>query len=75
MWGYYDGYTAAQIELMAIDCPITVYDRKPKKGDKGNPSALKVSAERIRKMEAEWDRKYSNGAKVGIDLSNYTLKR
>lgn len=74
MWGYYDGYTAAQIELMATDCPITVYDRRNEKGNKGKPPALKVSADRIKQMEAEWKRKYANGTEVKFDFSDYELK-
>lgn len=50
MWGYYDGYTAAQIELMIADSPIVVYDREKKKNGEFN----KQNAYAVRSAQAKY---------------------
>lgn len=72
MWGYYDAYTAAQIELLAVDCPITVYDHGKGKDGKGGKSELPdVSAKDIMEAGNRWKEKYKEGAGVTLDLSEY----
>lgn len=76
MWGYMDAYTSAQVELLAADCPITVYDhRKRGKRDDGKPEPMRMSADKYREMERQWKEKYKDGAKVTLDLSRYVLDR
>ena len=61
MYEYYWGHTAAQIQLIDIDQPITVYKRKDsnsglKPGDKGykpNKKKLDAAVERWQKRKAE----------------------
>ena len=68
MWGYYWGYTAAQIELMAVDCPITVYNHKDNKFNKAD-------AYDVERKAKEWRDKYGKGTdRIQIDLSEYSIK-
>ena len=76
MWGYMDAYTCAQVELLAADCPITVYGhRKRGKRYDGKPEPMRMSAEKYREMERRWKEKYKDGAKVTLDLSRYSLMK
>lgn len=63
MWGYYWGYTAAQIELMAVDCPITVYNHKDKRNKKTSLTKL---------MPTMWSAKPRSGAiNTAKELTEY----
>lgn len=62
-WNYWWGYTSAQIELLASDCPIVVYPDE--KGGKPSTSS-------IREAEEKWKSKYGDGKKV--DISNIVNK-
>lgn len=77
MWGYYDAYTAAQIELMACDCPITVYGNGRSKGkDKGKhgDNFKRADALDVMVRAEKWEEKYGkNGAGVTLDLSGFKL--
>lgn len=54
MWGYYDGYTAAQIELMIADSPIVSYNReKRKKGEFDKQSAYAVLSSKAKYQQAD----------------------
>lgn len=58
-WGYWTGYSAAQIELMVADAPIVVYDdgkKRPKRGA-------------IEKARSEW-RSLSEGETRNVKLSD-----
>lgn len=59
-YGYWWGYTAAQIQLMVADAPIVVYgDRK---------SDGKPSHRRIEEVRDKWENKYKGGARrVSLD--------
>lgn len=73
MWGYYWGYTAAQIELMAADCPITVYNHKGKRNKKNKFD--KADAYDVERKAKEWKDKYGKGTDgIQIDLSGYSIK-
>lgn len=73
MWGYYWGYTAAQIELMAVDCPITVYNHKDKRNKKNKFN--KADAYDAERKAKEWRDKYGKGTdRIQIDLSEYSIK-
>lgn len=75
MWGYYDAYTAAQIELMACDCPVTVYGNVRSK-DKGKHGDKFKRADALDVMERaeKWEEKYGKkGAGVTFDLSGFKL--
>lgn len=74
MWGYYDAYTSAQIELMAADSPITVYNDKgnDKKGQDDVPYA---DSEDVTDKAKRWKEKYGDkSSKVTIDLKDFGLK-
>lgn len=78
MWGYYDAYTAAQIELMACDCPVTVYGKgsSGSKGNKNNKGENFKRADALDVMERaeRWERKYGkDGAGITLDLSGFKL--
>lgn len=79
MWGYYDAYTAAQIELMACDCPVTVYGsgRNNGKGngkDKHGDNFKRADALDVMERAQRWEEKYGqNGAGVTLDLSGFKL--
>lgn len=65
MYEYYWGHTAAQIQLIDIDQPITVYQRRDsndglKPGDKGwkpNKKKLDDAVERWKKRKAEREKR------------------
>lgn len=83
MYEYYWGHTAAQIELIDIDQPLTVYNTNDDKGsglkpgDKGyrpNEKKLKATVERWKKRKAEREKRgfkldtfLRTGEKVPID--------
>lgn len=82
MYEWYWGHTAAQIQLIDIDQPLTVYKRRDpneglKPGDKGwKPNAKKLtdSVERWKKRKAEREKRgfkldqlLRTGEKVPID--------
>ena len=79
MWGYYDAYTAAQIELMMADAPLVVYDRKSRKNKKKGGSAIKEKPRAANVSEAaeRWKEKYGDDGKKTekrLDLSGYRIK-
>ena len=75
MWGYMDAYTTAQIELMAMDCPITVLDRKRKKGKDGKTELPRPKASDVLESGKRWENKYKGkSAEVKIDLGGFSLK-
>jgi hypothetical protein len=55
MWGYRWGLTAAQIDLLVIDQPLIVYDRKDKNG---NSILDAPSKDEIKNVAAQWKAKY-----------------
>lgn len=57
MWEMMCGMTLAQVELMASDRPLNLYNRK-KKDDGGFE---KPSAESIDKSRKAWENKHGNG--------------
>lgn len=61
-WDYDWGYSAAQIELLAVDTPIVVYDKHKDKKPKPKASEVKAKAE-------EWQTKYGDKRGEKIDLS------
>jgi hypothetical protein len=65
-YGYRWGYTIPQIELMAIDCPITVYPKREKEGERHKPTKQEIS-----EASAKWESKYGD-LKQGekIDMSD-----
>lgn len=65
MWGYYDGFSAAQIELMACDQPITVYDNKKKKRADG---FFKANGADVERSANRWIEKYGCGNSGAISL-------
>lgn len=82
MYEYYWGHTAAQIELIDIDQPITVYKMRDqneglKPGDKGwkpNKKKLNAAVERWQKRKAEREKRgfkldkfLQTGEKVPVD--------
>ena len=83
MYEWYWGHTAAQIELLDIDQPITVYRRHDadlKPGDKGyKPNAKKLdeAVEKWKKRKAEREKRgfrldkfLQSGVKEPIDNTN-----
>lgn len=71
-YDYWDGYTAAQIELMAIDQPITVYPKTKKdNGLNGGHSAAEM-----RRINEQWEKKYGKPGKVSekIKLSDFLAR-
>lgn len=83
MYEYNYVYTIAQLELIACDVPIVVYDRK-KKDRKARKKGEKRSTDDFKKAKAldvlqaadQWERKYSDkgGKDIAIDLSNFKTK-
>ena len=68
MWEYMCGMTAAQIELMSIDKPITLYGKKKDTPDE----------EDILEAQERWEKKYGDKKDKSVDakplLSNFNIK-
>lgn len=72
MYGYYDEYTMAQIELISIDSPIIVY--KKDKRSKKRPSKKDILEATLKyKLRHKDDAKI--GEKKKLDFSKFTLKQ
>lgn len=73
MYEYYWGHTAAQIELMKIDAPLTVYrsnrENKPKPGQEGYK---KTAAEAARDY-ARWKARKEEEKRKGITVDMNTF--
>jgi len=66
-WGYWCGYTAAQIQLMVADSPIVVYTH----GKQAKPSKRQID-----KKLREWQEKNANkGEKISLDEILNNTKR
>ncbi len=67
-YDYWYGYTKAQIELMSIDQPITVY-----KKEKGGASGTKHTRAEMQKIAADWEKKHGKAGKVEgkVDLNEF----
>lgn len=67
-YDYWHGYTSAQIELMAIDQPLTVYP----KDKKDSPNGGHTRAE-MQKIAEDWKKKYGEPGRVSekIKLSDF----
>ena len=67
MWEYMCGMTAAQIELMSVDKPLTLYGKKNNTPD----------AEDILKAKERWEKKYGDKADKSVSakslLSNFNI--
>ncbi len=69
MWGYYWGYTMAQIELLTNDAPIIVYAREKKNKNKKQSNPKRSDIENAAK---KWYDKYANNnEKININLSDF----
>lgn len=68
MWEYKCGMTAAQIEIMSIDKPLTLYGKRTNVPD----------AEDLVEAQKRWDEKYGGKADKSVDasslLSNFNIK-
>ena len=69
MWGYYDGYTAAQVELMVADSPIVVYDREKKPNVEKKASALELN----RAAVAYQKKQAQGGVKSRLNFQDFVL--
>lgn len=72
MYEYNWGHTAAQIELMRADAPVTVYkarDDRPKPGEQG----FTKTAEEAARDYARWKRRKEEEKKKGVrvDLDTF----
>lgn len=62
-WNYWWGYTAAQVELIAVDAPLVLY--KPDKGKFG-----KVDRGRAMEVTEKWMNKYKDKECEEINLAD-----
>lgn len=83
MWGYYDGLTAAQTELICTDKPIISYPRRndnvAKKG-RGKSEETKIkhpSTHQFARSAEKWYARHKGGDNnyTTLDLSGYTTER
>lgn len=63
-WGYWTGYTAAQIELMVADAPLVVYND----GKKREPRRSEI--DRAKQIWGDLDEKEVKNVKLSDILSN-----
>jgi hypothetical protein len=69
MYEYYWGHTAAQIQLIDIDQPITVYKmRDPNEGLKPGDKGWKPNAKKLEDSVARWKKRKAEREKRGFRL-------
>lgn len=73
MYDYWWGLTAAEVELMAIDQPLVVYDHKEKEG--GKKKFKKANPLDVIRAKREWEEKYKGreDEKIKIDFSQFAV--
>lgn len=68
MWEYRCGMTAAQVELMSIDKPLTLYGKKSESPDE----------EELIDAQRRWEEKYGGKTDKSVNaesiLSNFNIK-
>lgn len=67
MWGYYWGYSAAQVQLLVADTPIVTY-KKDKSNKPKRPKMIDI-------LKADAAAKNMNKEKVVIKLDNHQLEQ
>lgn len=72
MYEYYWGHTAAQIQLIDIDQPITVYKRHdPNEGKKPGDKGWKPNAKRLEETVERWKKRKEERKKRGFKLDTF----
>lgn len=73
MWGYYWGYTSAQVELMIVDAPLVVY-KNDKRDANGKRKAPKPTGAAIERAALKWQQEHKeDGGKITVDLSDFKI--
>lgn len=67
-YDYWYGYSKAQIELMAIDQPITVFPKNKKTSKNGGHTRAEMQ-----KIAEEWEKKHGKAGRVSekINMSEF----
>ncbi len=74
MYEWYWGHTAAQIQLIDIDQPITVYKmRDSNNGLKPGQKGYKPNAKKLEKTVEDWKKRKAAREKRGIRLDKFLL--
>ena len=74
MYEWYWGHTAAQIQLIDIDQPITVYKmRDSSSGLKPGQKGYKPNAKKLEKTVEDWKKRKAAREKRGIRLDKFLL--
>lgn len=74
MYEWYWGHTAAQIQLIDIDQPITVYKmRDSNSGLKPGQKGYKPNAKKLEKTVEDWKKRKAAREKRGIRLDKFLL--
>ena len=69
MYEYYWGHTIAQIQLIDIDQPITVFERS--KDNKPGKPGYKPNARKLREATEKWKKRKAEREKRGFDLNKF----
>lgn len=70
MYEYYWGHTAAQIQLMIVDAPLTVYQArkdKPKPGEKGFTRTAEQAAREYDRWKKRQEEEKKRGVKIDLN--------
>jgi hypothetical protein len=72
MYEYYWGHTAAQIQLIDIDQPITLYKMSdPNEGLKPGDKGWKPNAKKLEKTVEDWKKRKAEREKRGFKLDTF----
>lgn len=72
MYEWYWGHTAAQIEMMEIDQPLTLYRRRdPNEGLKPGDKGYKYSRKKMEDTVERWKRRKAEREKRGFMLDRF----
>ena len=72
MYEYYWGHTAAQIQLIDIDQPITLYKKSdPNEGLKPGDKGWKPNAKKLKKTVEDWKKRKAEREKRGFKLDTF----
>ncbi len=72
MYEYYWGHTAAQIEIIDIDQPMTVFKKHdPNEGKKPGDPGYKYSKKKLEMTVEKWKQRKAEREKRGFDLNQF----
>lgn len=71
MYEYYWGHTKAQIELMTIDVPLTLFKKSDRSGPKPGEKGYKPDAKKLDDAVRKWKKMKAEREKKGFSIKKF----